>query len=238
MNTGGEVGDYEMAGREALGNAAAGNPVDVRQSDRARVVKQNRPRRVILWTALAVGVVVAGLVGVLATRKGITTRLVDSPLIGQQAPPVSGQSVLDADTGDSIATGGDSSGDAVSLDQYAGKWVLLNFFASWCVPCREEHPALQAFEAQHRPAGDAAVVGVVYSDGQSAVRAWFDDNGGSWPVVDDPEGRVALDYGVRGVPESFLIDPDGVVVAKITGGVRAEELETLLARAKAGEGRQ
>ena len=109
---------------------------------------------------------------------------------------------------------------------------MLNFFATWCVPCRQEHDDLVRFQARHLPTGDATVVAVVYDDPASAVRRFRAEEGGDWPMVLDPSGRVALDYGVRGVPESYLISPDGFVAAKITGGVRAEDLEKLLAQAK------
>jgi cytochrome c biogenesis protein CcmG/thiol:disulfide interchange protein DsbE len=64
------------------------------------------------------------------------------------------------------------------------------------------------------------------------VRSYYERNGGDWPVLDDPSGKIALDFGVRGPPESFLIDPDGFVISKIVGEVRATSLEQLLARAK------
>ena len=108
----------------------------------------------------------------------------------------------------------------------------MNFFATWCVPCRKEHPELVAFHQRHATAGDAAVIGVVYDDSVDAVRAFRAERGGSWPMVADPGGRIALELGVAGVPESFLISPDGIVVSKIVGGVRAAELESLLALAR------
>ncbi len=80
---------------------------------------------------------------------------------------------------------------------------------------------------------DATVVGVIYDDEVNAVRQFRDEEGGSWPMLVDGDGRIALDFGVAGVPESFLIAPDGVIVAKVVGGVRARELERLLEQAQA-----
>jgi cytochrome c biogenesis protein CcmG, thiol:disulfide interchange protein DsbE len=68
----------------------------------------------------------------------------------------------------------------------------------------------------------------------ASVRDFFEREGGDWPVLDDPGGKIALDFGVRGPPESFLIDPDGFVISKIVGEVRAAPLEELLADAKRG----
>jgi cytochrome c biogenesis protein CcmG/thiol:disulfide interchange protein DsbE len=112
---------------------------------------------------------------------------------------------------------------------------VVNFFATWCVPCVQEHPDLVNFSAAHQVQGDAAVLGVVYSDSAQAVRSFRDEKGGTWPMVTDPKGRIALDYGVSGVPESFLVNPDGVVVAKLLGGVRAGDLDQLLYKAKTGQ---
>ncbi|MGH9183855.1 MAG: TlpA family protein disulfide reductase [Acidimicrobiales bacterium] len=177
-----------------------------------------RRGRVALMGAVGVGVVLALLIGVLATREPSTTKLADSPLVGRPAPEISGPSLLD--------------GRSFALSGERGRFVLVNFFATWCVPCRIEHPELVRFSQAHREAGDAKVVSVVFSDKASDVEAFFAERGGDWPVVDDPVGRVALDWGVSGVPESYLVGPEGVVRAKVVGGVRADELEALLARAR------
>lgn len=80
---------------------------------------------------------------------------------------------------------------------------------------------LIAFHQRHRAIGDAEVLGVVYDDSPEAVRQFRADHGGEWPMLVDPGGRTALALGVAGVPESFLISPEGVVVSKVLGGVRA-----------------
>ena len=181
---------------------------------------RRRRGRTALWTAVAVGLAAALLVAVLATRDAALTRQVESPLVGQRAPGIR-TTTLD--------------GEPFSLAAHRGRWVLVNFFATWCVPCQREHPHLDAFVERHRDAADATVVSVVYSDEPGRVRTFFREEGGDWPVVDDPDGRVALDYGVGKVPESYLVDPDGVVVAKVVGGVEADGLERLLAAVQ-GEG--
>jgi cytochrome c biogenesis protein CcmG/thiol:disulfide interchange protein DsbE len=170
------------------------------------------------WIALAVGVPVIGLVGILATRPPAATRLADSPLVGKPAPAIGGQTI---------------DGTSVHLSDYRGRWVLVNFFATWCVPCRIEHPELIAFHQRHRAMGDAEVLGVVYDDSTDAVRQFRSEHGGAWSMLVDPAGRIALELGVAGVPESFLISPEGIVVSKIVGGVRASDLEDLLTRARA-----
>ncbi len=174
-----------------------------------------RRSRRALWTALAVGAVVALLVAVLATRPAATTRAAESPLLGRPAPALDGTTV---------------DGTSFSGASLRGRWVLVNFFATWCVPCRQEHDDLLRFRARHLAAGDAEVVGVVYDDSVGSVRDFRRDEGGDWPFLTDDGGRIALDFGVEGVPESFLVSPDGVVAARIVGGVRVEELEALLAR--------
>ena len=177
------------------------------------------PRRVALWISLTLGAVIVGLVAVLAISPSATSRTTDSPLIGKQVPTV-------------VATTID--GEAFDLTTLRGRWVLVNFFATWCIPCREEHPELVSFDERHQAIGDALVVGVVFDDDVDAIRQFRREEGGTWPMLEDPEGRLAVAFGVARVPESFLIAPDGTVVTKLVGGVRDADLERLLIEATGG----
>lgn len=180
-----------------------------------------RRTRKALWIAVAVAVPVTMLILVLATRPSAESKTVESPLLGKPAPAAEGTTV---------------DGQHASLADVRGRWVVVNFFATWCTPCRDEHPDLVRFQDSHRAAGDATILAVVYSDMPSAVRDFRAKEGGDWPMLTDPDGRIALDYGVGGVPESFLVNPDGIIVSKILGGVRSADLERLLAQAQAAGG--
>jgi cytochrome c biogenesis protein CcmG/thiol:disulfide interchange protein DsbE len=176
-------------------------------------------RRIVVWIAAAVAVMLAGLIAVLVAADPATTRTQESPLVGRIAPAVQSTTI---------------DGQDFDLDLQRGQWVVVNFFATWCVPCRREHPELVAFADRHADIEDAVVLGVVYDDDLDAVRRFREAEGGDWPMVDDSDGRIALSFGVSGVPESFIVDPAGRVVAKVTGGVRADELDELIASAVAG----
>ena len=181
-------------------------------------MRRTHEGRVALWAALSIGLVMALFVAVLATRDSAQDKLAASPLLGKPAPELAGTSI---------------DGRDVRLSALGGHWVLVNFFATWCTPCLREHPELVTFTQRHRARGDASVVAVIWDDDADAVRRFFERQGGDWPVIPDNGGRVALDFGVRGPPESFLIDPRGFVVSHIVGEVTADGLDQLLRRAEA-----
>ncbi len=171
--------------------------------------------------ALAVGLVLAVLVVVLATREAGQDRMT-SHLVGAVAPPVAG---------------GTLDGAHWDLDDQRGRWVLVNFFSTTCVPCIEEHPELLAFAGVHDGSDPAVpevrVVSVAFDDRPSAISRFFIEHGGGWAVLPADTGRIAVDWGVVAVPESYLVTPSGHVAAKVVGGVVREDLEGLLDRALA-----
>lgn len=170
--------------------------------------------RTALVASVVIAVLVALMVAVLATRDPSTERATQSPLIGRLAPATEGTTI---------------DGDEVSIDDARGRWVVVNFFASWCTPCIAENPELAAFDADHRAAGDAMLIGVTFDDTAKKARRFFDRYGGSWPVIDDPENRIGVAYGVAQVPETFVIAPNGTVVHRFAGGVTRAELDGLIA---------
>jgi cytochrome c biogenesis protein CcmG/thiol:disulfide interchange protein DsbE len=134
-------------------------------------------------------------------------------------------------------------GETVSLDAFRGRPVILNFWASWCFECIEEHRVLM--EAQERYGERLVIVGILYQDTVADARGFLARYGdGGWPNLIDAGGRLAIDYGVTGVPESFFIDAAGVVRYKqygaVTRDVLNDQLPLLLAdggrtRASAGD---
>lgn len=120
-----------------------------------------------------------------------------------------------------------TSGKKLDLASLRGRWVLLNFFATWCPPCVAEHPQLVAFSERNKDT--AAVVSVAFDEPAATIEQFFADKGGDWDVVAVDTGPIVLDFGVIKLPESFLIAPDGTVVEKLPGGVTADGLEKTIA---------
>lgn len=160
-----------------------------------------------------VAVVAIGFVAILATRDTAGEGGRRSQLIGQLAPAVAGET-LDGGTFD--------------LASHRGRWVIVNFFATWCTPCIVEHPELVTFQERHRELGDASVVSVVFDDDPDEARRFFEDRGGDWPVVVDEDRSIAVAYGVPQVPESFVVSPNGTVAQLFTGGVTAAQLDDVI----------
>ena len=118
-----------------------------------------------------------------------------------------------------------------SLDDYRGRWVLVNFWASWCLPCRDEAPELEQFQRRHR-GDDFTVLGIDTRDLSGDGRDFVERYGLTYPQLRDGDGDAAKDFGSTGVPESFLIDPRGkvrlVAVGPVTGEYLRDNVEPLL----------
>lgn len=157
-------------------------------------------------------VVVLGLLGLLAF--GLTSRplVVGAATEGRPAKDFRLQSF---------------DGQSIALSDYRGRVVVLNFWASWCAPCRVEAPALEQTWRQHRDQG-VVVLGINIWDKESEARAFVREFGLTYPNVLDDGGRVAIEYGVAGIPETIVIGGDGRVVAKHSGPITRERLADLV----------
>jgi cytochrome c biogenesis protein CcmG, thiol:disulfide interchange protein DsbE len=126
-------------------------------------------------------------------------------------------------------------GDTIRLADQAGKVVVVNFWASWCLACRDEHTALSETAREYEDR--AQFVGVLYNDRPAAGTRWIAQMGGqSYPSVTDNNSRTAIDYGLYGVPETFIIDPQGRIAYKHLGAISAallkQKIDSLLPGAK------
>ncbi len=175
-------------------------------------------RHLARWIALGIALVMAVVVGVLATRRPAAVVEANTPLLGKPAPEIAGRSL---------------EGTKVNLASLKGHFVVVNFFASWCEPCAEEAPHLVAWAYAHKSGPEAvSLIGVPFDDPPSAVLGFMRSTGAFWPVVPDPSGKLALEYGVRGPPETFVIAPDGRIIAHYDGPVTGRQLDALLAQAR------
>jgi cytochrome c biogenesis protein CcmG, thiol:disulfide interchange protein DsbE len=126
----------------------------------------------------------------------------------------------------------DLSGRRVRLADYRGQVVLLNFWASWCQPCRQEFPVLGAAAAAHR---EVRVLGVVFEDSDGSARRFMKRERSTWPGLRDGSGRIASAYGVGrkpGLPETFVIDAGGVLRGRHIGQAFGSDVDKLLASAR------
>ena len=176
-------------------------------------MSKQRSFRLAPVSAGAAGLVVVFLLVILVMSTARDTPTANTPLLFQPAPEIVAPTYDDG---------------TFVLSRRRGSWVVLNFFNSTCVPCKREHPELVKFHENQQSLG-AELYTVVNDDQESAVRSFFDDNGGGWPIIKDDDAVIAVDYGIAKVPETWLISPTGLVVERFTGQVTAELLATTIA---------
>jgi cytochrome c biogenesis protein CcmG, thiol:disulfide interchange protein DsbE len=191
--------------------------VDSRTDEPVTSEARRGTRRIAPWVALGVAAAVAALVVVLISASASDDPQVgDSPLLGRPAPE---------------AIGRFEDGTTFDLAHRKGSWVVLNFFTADCVPCRREHPELVQFVDQQRALGveGAEFYSVVVNDTPEDVEEFFREFGGDWPVVyPADEGAIDVAFGVAAVPETWIVDPNGVVRVRIISTVDAEGLNVTL----------
>jgi cytochrome c biogenesis protein CcmG/thiol:disulfide interchange protein DsbE len=167
-------------------------------------------------TVLIVGIViVAAIVFVLFAGLGKDPAHIDSPLVGRPAPPFALKAV--------------GTGETIDLETLRGKPVVINFWATWCGPCYEEHPTLVANARNLQP--EVQFIGVVFNDTDDKIMRFLAERGSAYPTLLDANGKTAIAYGVGGVPETFFLNPKGTIVAKFEGPLTTEALQAELAKA-------
>jgi cytochrome c biogenesis protein CcmG/thiol:disulfide interchange protein DsbE len=175
----------------------------------------NRRSSLVFWLVIAAGMAVVALGVVFAGRFGSDPTLSPSPLIGAQVPDVT-IPYLEFD-------------GTVDLRDLEGDIVVVNFWASWCLSCRAEHEALLAAAADYADF-DVTFVGVLYQDTVANGLDFLSEMGRGDPYVyvEDADSRVALEFGVLGLPETFFIDRSGIIVGKVSGPVSRSLLDATL----------
>lgn len=167
-----------------------------------------------MWRRLLIAAVLVTIpVALLAYGLRANPRAVPSPLVGRAAPEFTLPRL-------------EGHGD-VRLADLRGRVVVVNFWASWCVPCREEAPELEALWQRYRERG-LVMLGVNIQDRRSAALGFVAETRPTYPNVVDATGATSIAYGIYGVPETFVIDGDGQIRGKQVGAVAAEMLAAQL----------
>lgn len=181
-----------------------------------------------MWRRIIVGFsLIAGLIGLLAYGFSRDPRYIPSPLVGRIAPPFT-LTLFD--------------GEKKSLSDLRGKVVFLNFWASWCPPCRAEARELEAAWQKFKDSG-VVFLGINIQDSEENALAFLKEFGITYPNGRDVTGRIAIDYGVWGIPETFFIDPEGRIAYKHVGtlgpaliAAKLEEARRGIVSAREGQG--
>ncbi|MCF6287884.1 MAG: DsbE family thiol:disulfide interchange protein [Proteobacteria bacterium] len=165
-------------------------------------------KRKILLKALIPLIIFITLMALLLSGIGRDTQLLPSALINKPIPKFSLPSLI--------------TGKIVDNDSLTGQMYLLNVWASWCPSCYAEHPIITEFVRQNI----IPVYGLNYKDEQDVAKGWFQQFGNPYKaVIVDIDGLVAIDFGVYGAPETFLIDADGIIRHKIVGELTPQNIQ-------------
>ena len=184
------------------------------------------PARRRLFVAAAVLLPAMAVLALLAYGFRTDSRYIPSPLVGRPAPPFT-LPLFD--------------GTVLGLEGLRGRVVFVNFWASWCVPCRDEAPALEAASRTYRTR-DVVFVGINIQDKEADARAFLDELGITYANGIDHGSKIAVDYGVYGIPETFIVDRAGRISYKHIGAMTSATIagkldQTLAGGAAASEGR-
>ena len=173
------------------------------------------PRRWKVWAAVGAASAALGVLALVLATTGSDTAPSSSTAGGDRAPAFRLSDVRDETA-------------FISLDDFRGRPVVLNFWASWCVPCRKEMPALQEVseEAQDR----IAFVGVNHQDNRGEALAFLAETGARFPAGFDPEGGTAAAYGLYGMPTTIFISPDGRILERHRGEISKAQLRRNIER--------
>jgi cytochrome c biogenesis protein CcmG/thiol:disulfide interchange protein DsbE len=174
-----------------------------------------RRRRIAPLIVGVVAVVMAGLFVVLAGADADKSESADSPLIGRPAPE---------------ATGTLDDGTSFDLARRKGSWVVLNFFDPECIPCIQEHPELVQFSEDQASLGieGAELYSVITRGEKEEIDDFFAEEGGDWPAIYSEFDEFPVAFGVAAVPETWIIDPSGVVQLRLISKVTAAQLNQIL----------
>lgn len=171
------------------------------------------------WVVAGVAVAVAALAVVLAANVGRDPEDISkSPLVGVRAPQLE-LARLD--------------GTKITSADLAGKTVVVNFWNSWCAPCKTELPVLKEWYEEHRDDPNVVMLGIPRSDTAEAIRTEARAEGIEWTVAHDRGAKQAtIDFGTTGQPETYVIGPDGVVAGALRGEATRQMLDAMVARAQ------
>lgn len=167
-----------------------------------------RRRQLNRKVLLAGLVIVVPFIVLLVMNLGRDPHKVESPLIGKPAPPFALREV--------------GTNQIIDVGALKGKPVVLNFWATWCVPCFSEHPVLVS--SAKSLGANVQFIGVVYDDTEPKILQFLNQYGRAYPTLFDDSGKTAIAYGVYGVPETFFIDPEGNIAAKFEGPLSPQTL--------------